>query len=138
MGEAFRLGGFGMYPTLFFGIILFGAAIGYARNPGKGRLLLPAVLAILTLTAGFLGFFTGIITTLSYAASEVVDPAARAFDLDQFVRVVAMGTAESLHNVCLALAMNVIGGIVVAVGAYRRGRMKPEVTKVGAPVAANG
>ncbi|MDC3959281.1 hypothetical protein [Polyangium jinanense] len=132
MGEAFRNGGFGMYPTLFFGIILFGAAIGYARNPGKGRLVLPAVLALLTLTAGFLGFFTGIITTLTYAASD------RTFDLDQFIRVVAMGTAESLHNVGLALAMNVIGGIVVAVGAYRRGRMKPEVTKVGASVASNG
>ncbi|MDC0741426.1 hypothetical protein [Polyangium mundeleinium] len=127
MGEAFRLGGFGMYPTLFFGIILFGAALGYARNPGKGRLLLPAVLAFLTLTAGFLGFCTGIVTTLMYAAER-----------PEMAAVVAMGTAESLINVCLALAMNVIGGIVVAVGAYRRGRKEPELTKAGATVASSG
>ncbi|MDI1432690.1 hypothetical protein [Polyangium sorediatum] len=124
MGEAFRLGGFGMYPTLFFGIILFGAALGYARNPGKGRLLLPAVLALLTLTAGFLGFCTGIVTTLMYAA-----------EAPNMAPLVAMGTAESLINVCLALAMNVIGGIVVAVGAYRHGRRKPEITQAGATVA---
>ncbi|MDI1444472.1 hypothetical protein [Polyangium sp. 6x1] len=127
MGEAFRLGGFGMYPTLVFGIVFFGAAIGYARNPGQGRLLLPAVLAFLTMTAGFLGFFTGIITTLTYAAEQ-----------PNLAPLVAMGTAESLYNVCLALAINVIGGIVVAVGAYRRGRKQPELAEAGAPVASNG
>jgi len=131
MGEAFKLGGFGMYPTLFFGIVFLGAALGYARNPGKGRLVLPGVLGFLTLTAGFLGFFIGMITTLTYAAG---DP---AMNLEQLVRVVAMGTSESLHNVCLALALNVMGGIVLAVGAYRRGQQKPEVTRAAAPVETN-
>ena len=40
MGEAFRLGGWGMYPTLFIGVLLVGAAVGYAVRPERLRLKL--------------------------------------------------------------------------------------------------
>jgi len=126
MGEAFRQGGWGMYPTLFFGIVFLGAAIGYARSPGKGRLLLPTVLGVITFTAGALGFFTGLLHTLMHAIEQ-----------PNMAEIIAQGTAESLNNVCFALVWNVLGGCVIAIGAYRRGRMKPEAAAIGAPVDAH-
>jgi hypothetical protein len=108
MLEAFKLGGWGMYPTLFFGVLFITVAIGYARSAERARLVLLSVLSLLTSAAGFLGFVTGAIVTLTYAAGTPNQDA-----------VVALGISESLHNVALALVLIVLGGIATAVGAWR-------------------
>jgi hypothetical protein len=127
VGEAFKLGGWGMYPVLVFGILLLGASIWYAVTPERKRLLLPAVLGIVTFSAGLLGFLTGVMVSLTYAAENA--------DMAKFV---AVGTAESLNNVGFALAWIVMSGLVVAVGAFRAGRQKPEPAKAAQPVEAHG
>jgi hypothetical protein len=108
MLDAFKLGGWGMYPTLFFGVLFITVAIGYARSAERARLVLLSVLSLLTASAGFLGFVTGAIVTLTYGA-EATNPEA----------VIALGISESLHNIALALVLLVLGGIATAVGAWR-------------------
>jgi len=119
ISEAFTLGGWGMYPTLVFGALTLGAAIWYAMTPERKRLLLPAVLAFVTLSAGILGFLTGVMVSLTGAA-----------DTANIMKFVALGTAESLHNVCFALAWTILSGLVVAVGAWRSTRQPPAPERV--------
>ena len=108
MLEAFRLGGWGMYPTLFFGVLFITVAIGYARSAERARLVLLSVLSLLTMAAGSLGFVTAAIVTLTHAAGTPNQDA-----------IIAMGISESLHNIGLALVLIVLGGIATAVGAWR-------------------
>lgn len=114
ISEAFTLGGWGMYPTLVFGALLLGSAVWYAVTPERKRLLLPAVLALVTFSSGLLGFLTGVMVSLTGAA-----------EMPNITKFVALGTAESLNNVCFALAWNVLAGLVVAVGAWRSLRQTP-------------
>lgn len=125
ISEAFTLGGWGMYPTLVFGALLLGSAIWYAVNPERRRLLLPVVMAFVTFSSGMLGFLTGVIVSLTSAA-----------DTSTILKFVALGTAESLHNICFALAWNVLAGLVVAVGAWRSTRQTPSAERVPALVEA--
>ena len=127
MAEAFRLGGWGMYPTLFFGVLFLGTAIWYAVNPERRRLLLPGVMSIVTMAAGSLGFFTGVLTTLNAAG-----------ELPNGVQIAMIGVAESLNNLCFALAWVVMSGLVVAVGAFRAGRQSPEPANAATPATARG
>jgi hypothetical protein len=126
MLEAFRMGGWGMYPTLFFGMLFTGAAVAYARSPERRRVLLLGMLSLLTFVSGVLGFVTGLIVTLSYGAEDP-EPG----------KVIVMGTAESLHNVGLALALMVLGGAVASIGAFRASRGKPEPVGSAVPAPAH-
>ena len=114
ISEAFTLGGWGMYPTLVFGVLLLGSAVWYLVNPERKRLLLPAVLAFVTLSSGMLGFLTGVMVSLTHAADQA-----------EIMKFVALGTAESLNNVTFALAWSVLSGLVVAIGAWRSTRQTP-------------
>jgi len=126
VGEAFRLGGWGMYPVLVFGILFLGSAIWYAVNPDRRRLLLPAVLSLVTLSSGMLGTLTGIMVSLN-AAAESPD----------MWKLVALGTSESMNNLGFAFAWIVMSGLVVAVGAFRASRQKPEAQKASKAVEAS-
>jgi hypothetical protein len=110
MYGAFDEGGWGMYPTLITGLVMLGAAIRFARSTDgrSGHLL---ALMGLTFVVGLLGFVTGFIRTLGSAAGEHNQAA-----------LVAQGTAESLHNVALALALIVVAGIALVIGLCRTRR----------------
>ncbi len=110
MFGAFDEGGWGMYPTLISGLVMLGAAIRFARSTDGRSAHLLAMMA-LTFVVGVLGFLTGLIRTLQCAAGEH-DQAA----------LVARGTAESLHNVALALALIVVAGIALVIGLCRTRR----------------
>ena len=70
MAEAFKNGGWGMYPVLVLGILFLGSTIWYAMSPERRRLLVPGVLGLVTLMSGVLGFLTGVMTSLMYAADQ--------------------------------------------------------------------
>src|SRR5262249_53909638 len=63
MLEAFRLGGWGMFPTLIFGVLMIAATVRYAVRPERRFVPLQVTLGLLTLAAGCLGFVTGMIKT---------------------------------------------------------------------------
>jgi hypothetical protein len=105
--DAFRLGGWGMYPTLVAGLVLVGVAVWHAVKPDRGRVGVLVGLGIMTIVAGTLGFVTGVIATMSH----VKDAADRG--------VALVGLGESLHNVALALALIMLATIAGTVGAFR-------------------
>lgn len=115
MGEAMRLGGFGMFPTLVFGLLTVAAAIRYAASPDRRWVPLQLSLGVLTLAAGGLGFVTGVIKSL--LAVEQVGPEQRWIWM--------LGVGEALHNVALALALVTIGAIAASVGAMRIAHRAP-------------
>jgi hypothetical protein len=109
---AFRRGGFGMFPTAFFGVLLIAAAVLYALRPEKRFVPLQISLGILTMTAGALGFVTGLIKSCE-AISQV--PAK-----DHFITIIGLG--ESLNNIGLALACVVFAALAACVGTIRIAR----------------
>ncbi len=104
MWEAFRNGGFGMYPTLCFGVFFIWAAVRWSR--GELRLGVTTwALGGLTLASGLLGTVTGVIKSLSYLPSQ------------HWLWLVGVG--ESLNNLALSLVLLILGGIAIAVGRAR-------------------
>ena len=111
MGEAFRLGGWGMYPTLFVGIVLVLSAGRFAFAPGQRRLSPIVGLGVLVTLTSTLGFVTGIIkTTLS---------AAQMPDLNDRATALVEGFGESLNNIGFGLCLLVLATIGVCVGLAR-------------------
>jgi len=110
MLDGFRLGGWGMFPTLVFGVLLLGAAVRYAVKPEARWVPLQLALAVLTFTTGLLGCVSGIIVTTQHL-SEL--PAERVGLIG------AIGVGESLHNVGLALVLMMLAGLLTSVGALR-------------------
>lgn len=54
MIESFRMGGWGMYPTALFGLILLVVAAHYALKPDNRWVPLQIALSVLTLATGML------------------------------------------------------------------------------------
>jgi hypothetical protein len=111
MGEAFRLGGWGMYPTLFVGIVLLVAAGRFALAPAKGRLAPIVALAVLVTLTSTLGFVTGIINTTIHAGQIT--------DMNERAGSIVVGFGESLHNIGLGLCLLVLATFPVVVGLAR-------------------
>jgi hypothetical protein len=116
MMEAFRLGGFGMYPTLVAGILLVVTAVRYARKPEHDSRPLIRQLSILTALVGTLGFITGVIHCFIACGSAPVN---------EIPIYVVVGTGESLCNVGLALVMLVAARAATSFGTYRSGSRGP-------------
>ncbi|MSP26487.1 MAG: hypothetical protein EXR75_15330 [Myxococcales bacterium] len=103
-------GGFGMYPTSLFGFALIAVSVLHARRPGRKTEQLVRWLAILTLASGLLGTSTGLVNSFRYI-QEVQAP--------KQLETLALGCAESLHNLVLALILGIVSGLVSLVGALR-------------------
>jgi hypothetical protein len=106
----FHEGGWGMYPTLFFGLLALGVAALYAVRP-EGRFV-PLVVStsLLTLVSGVLGFVRGVSASFTHI-TEATD------------RAVAMvGAGESAHNVTLALIFVALVLVATTIGATRTAR----------------
>lgn len=117
MVEAFCLGGWGMYPTAFFGLLLIGASLRYAVKPEARVVPLQITLGLLTLFAGTLGFVTGLIACFSHMSGVAAEGSAKWIPL--------IGAAEALYNVALALALVIIAVLATSIGAARIARGEP-------------
>lgn len=109
----FRDGGFGMFPTLLFGLLLVAVGARYAMKPERRLVPLLVALNVLTLAAGALGFVSGIITTARYLGD--VPNADRSY-------VAIEGLGESLNNVAMALVFVVLAALAATLGAWRIAR----------------
>ena len=108
--DAFREGGWGMYPTLAIG------SWALIETLRQNRATAPSyrtafALSLATMLAGLLGTFTGFITTLKYAADH---------PLEEQIRFVILGFSESLHNLTLAMIMSMLVTLSYAVAHLRR------------------
>jgi hypothetical protein len=112
MGEAFRLGGWGMYPTAIAGALLVAMSARYALNPQRQRISLLVCLNVLTILVATLGFVSGIIKSTT-AAGELANPAGP----------VLAGFGESLVNIGWGLALMVMSTIAIAIGMSRARNM---------------
>jgi len=106
MQDAFRIGGWGMYPTTFIGLILLAAAVQYMRNPDRRRLLVLRHLNVLVGLSATLGFVTGTIRSFTSV------PADKTY-------YAVIGVGESLANIGLGLVILILARIIVALGAAR-------------------
>ena len=109
MREAFYMGGWGMYPTAFFGLLMLGVSIRYALQPERRFLPLQISLGLVTLFSGALGFVTGLIASFSHLGEVPPD--------QKWISLVGVG--ESLHNVALALILVIVATLLASVGAVR-------------------
>ena len=110
MLTAFKAGGFGMFPTLAFGILLLAVGIAYALDPARTLVSLFSILGIVEFLSGTLGAVMGVVTTFLYVA-KLPEPQQYATTL--------VGLAESLHNVALAFVFIILATLVLAAGALR-------------------
>jgi hypothetical protein len=110
MLDAFRQGGWGMYPTLIAGCFLMFAAFQYARRPGAPRLRVLRFLGVLVILTSMLGFVAGVINTCTHVTPELGP------DLGM---TVVIGVGESLHNIGAGLVWLVMATIVATFGASR-------------------
>lgn len=115
INEAFHMGGWGMYPTLLFGLLMIGVAFWYAARPARRLVPLLVSCGLMTFVSGCLGFFTGVIKSLT--AIGQVPPDTRYISL--------IGIAESLTNMVFAFALIMLAMLAVSVGAWRLTRLLP-------------
>jgi hypothetical protein len=112
MSNWFQLGGFAMWSTAVFGVLMVGSSARYAFEPGRRMVPLVVSLGIITVLSGSLGFVTGLIKSLN--GLPHVDPG------DRWIWMVGLG--ESLVNVAFALALVSIATLAMVVGSWRLSR----------------
>jgi hypothetical protein len=118
--EFFRNGGVGMYPTLLSGFLLIASGALYALRPERRFGPFLGSLGVLTIASGLLGFSLGLVMTCRYLQKV---PAAEQLG------IAALGFAESLNNVILALMVMVVTGLLLSIGTLR-------ALRAGAPTGA--
>jgi hypothetical protein len=103
-------GGWGMFPTTLFGFFLVASGVLLLLRPERRFVPLVASLGLLTLSSGVLGCSVGLIKTFRYV--QEVAP-------DEQVTIAAVGCAESLNNLVLALLIVVVTTLLAAASALR-------------------
>jgi len=103
-------GGWGMYPTTLFGFFLVASTVLLLLRPERRFARLTGALGLLTLFAGVLGCSVGFINTFRYVENVVPE---------EQVKLIAIGCAESLNNVVLALLIVTFCSLLAAIAALR-------------------
>ena len=117
--DFFEAGGWGMYPTAFFGFVFVASGILFSFRP-EGRFV-PVVFCagVAALGAGILGAAVGVVTTFRYV--QTVAPAEQ-------IKIAMLGCAESLNNLVLALMLAIPTALLALVGAARAAMRSPDGT----------
>ena len=109
MQEAFRHGGWGMYPTLLVGLVLVISSLAYAWRPDRHGALIARRLAILTSLVSVLGFTTGVIKCFTSVAGS-----------DWRVsQEVVNGVGEALNCIGLGMVLLTLSCLLSVIGAIR-------------------
>jgi hypothetical protein len=116
----FRDGGFGMFPTAGFGLLLVAASVALLLRPERRFVPLFATLALITMTSAVLGTATGLINTFRFAAKQPAE--------DQMTNAF-IGCAESMNVVVLGFILTTLAGLIASIAAVRASRRKP--TEIG-------
>ena len=112
--DPFKDGGWGMYPTFAFGVLLLGVAVKYAASPERRYVPLLVALNIATLVSGALGFVSGVIVT-AHALSSA--------GMTQPTNISFFGVGEALNNVAFALLLVMVSTVVSTIGAWKLSRV---------------
>jgi hypothetical protein len=112
-GNFLEEGGWGMYPTLFFGFFLVVAAVLYLLRPQPRALHVVLGMMLVTLGSGVLGTVVGLIAT-AHGAVKV--------GAEEFSAILAIGAAESANNLVLSLIFLVLTGLLTTAGLVRVAR----------------
>lgn len=110
MMEAFEMGGFGVFPTTFFGVLALAAAALFAMRPERRFVPLVVSSTLLTLAAGALGFVLGVI----HSFEAILDAPDRGMAM--------VGVAESGYCLALAMVFTVMALIATTAGSVRIAR----------------
>ena len=116
--EAFHMGGWGMYPTLIFGLLMIGVAFWYAVRPERRFVPLLVSCGLMTFVSGCLGFFTGVVKSLTALGQVPAD--------SRYISLI--GVAESLTNMVFAFVLIMLAMLAISVGAWRLARGLPRQT----------
>ena len=108
-------GGYGMYPTAFWGFLLLLYAGLYFLRPQERFLRAVAILACMTLATGALGTAVGFMTAFRYAATVAPELAARS---------AFYGAGMSIHVVVLALLLVIFSGMITGAGSWRQAQQR--------------
>jgi hypothetical protein len=109
----FRDGGFGMYPTAVFGLLLVATSVALVLRPDRRFVPLFATLALITMTSAVLGTTTGLINTFRFAAEQPAnEQMTNAF----------VGCAESMNVVILGFILTTLSGLIASIAAFRASR----------------
>ena len=112
--DFFEAGGWGMYPTAFFGFVFVASGVLYLIRPESRFAPMVLCAGIAAMGAGLLGSSVGIVNTLRYA---------RTIAPDEQLKVAFLGCAESLNNLVLALMVTMIAALLTLGGVVRAARM---------------
>lgn len=112
MGEFFNAGGWGMYPTTIFGLLLVAAGVAYAMMPERRFVPLMVSLGVVVFGSGVLGCTMGFARTFAFI-HQVPEAEQRAVTL--------AGMSESLNNIVWAFIFIVLSMLIASVGALRLG-----------------
>jgi len=107
--DFYKAGGWGMHPTSIIGFLLVASAVLLVLRPERRYLSLVVGLGLATLGSGLLSCSVGVIKTFHYL--HQIPPARQ-------VGIAALGCAESLNNVVLALLITVPTTLLVTIGLF--------------------
>ena len=118
----YESGGWGMYPTTLFGFFLLASGVLLLLRPERRYVPLVVSLGVLTLSSGVLGCSVGFVNTFRYVQNVVPE---------EQVKIAALGSAESLNNVVLALLIVVFTTLLAALSALRALRARASGADAG-------
>ncbi len=107
----YEVGGWGMYPTTFFGFLLLLSACIYMFRPERRFLPVVVTTGILTFSAGLVATFSGLKIGFTYV--QYVDPGKAA-------QVAALAVAHASSNIVFALILVILGGMATLKGIIRQ------------------
>ena len=110
LSSFFHDGGWGMYPTGVFGFLLVASGVLLLLRPERRFVPLVLSLGVVTLGCGGLNCCVGIVNSFHYLGQ--VPPANQ-------LHIAALGCAESLNNVVLALILVVLTSFIASLAALR-------------------
>ena len=123
--EGFEAGGWGMYPTFLFAVMLIGGSVYWAVRPRPAFVKVLWSLALLTLTMGALGFVSGTLAVAQYVKDSDLGA--------QLPRALVLGWGEATNNLATGLLGVVIALVAITVGNWRASRDQVRPAPMGAP-----